>query len=576
MVISLRWLACIALLVLPGLAQAEDGFVPLFNGKDFEGWKQKGGKAVYTIEGDEIVGTSVPKTENSFLCTARDYGDFILELEFKVDPLLNSGIQFRSQVFDEPKTYEVKDEKTGEVTKKTVAAGRVHGYQCEIDPSPRAWSAGIYDESRRGWLVSLTGEEHAAAQKAFKQNEWNKVRIECNGNRIKTFLNGVPASDLTDDWNPSGLIALQVHGVGNDASKIGKQVRWKNVRIKELNKGAAIPAGKQWVQYQGQKGPGLGKHVVLISGDEEYRSEEALPQLAKILAERHGFKCTVLFAIDPATGFINPNVRNNIPGLENLKDADLMILFTRFRELPDDQMKQIDDYLKSGRPVIGLRTATHAFKFKEPGPWDHYSNDHRGPDKTWNDGFGRLVLGEKWVNHHGTHRHESTRTTVAPEAEKDPILSGIPNGEIWTSTDVYGVRTPLPEGTRPLLLGHVIKREGEYQPEDRFFGMRPTDSKQVADKEVMPVVWTRTYQLPGGKPGRALTSTLGSSTDFLDEGLRRLLVNAAYDLTGLTSLIPSTGTDVDIVGVYEPTQYGSFATKEWTERGLTVSQVQAN
>ena len=166
-------------------------------------------------------------------------------------------------------------------------------------------------------------------------------------------------------------------------------------------------AADPWVVYEGKDGVGKGKHIVLISGDEEYRSEEALPQLGKILATHHGFKCTVLFAIDPATGFINPNVNNNIPGLEALKSADLMLIFTRFRNLPSDQMKHIDDYLNAGKPVIGLRTATHAFS--NPGSKDYVKYHWQSKDPVWKEGFGRYVLGETWVAHHGGHGSQATR-----------------------------------------------------------------------------------------------------------------------------------------------------------------------
>ncbi|MHC4177095.1 MAG: hypothetical protein ACYSWU_06295, partial [Planctomycetota bacterium] len=180
-------------------------------------------------------------------------------------------------------------------------------------------------------------------------------------------------------------------------------------------------ADDPWVVYEDKDGPGSGKHIVLVSGDEEYRSEEALPQLGRILARHHGFKCTVLFAIDPETGTIDPNNQNNIPGLETLKTADLMIIFTRFRALPDEQMQQIDDYLKTGRPVIGIRTATHAFRFKGTNKWAHYGNGYGGDLKEWTGGFGRLVLGEMWINHHGAHKQESTRGVIPGSARKHAI-----------------------------------------------------------------------------------------------------------------------------------------------------------
>jgi hypothetical protein len=202
----------------------EGDWVNLFNGKDLEGWVPRGGKAKYRVEDGQIVGRTVPTTGNSFLCTRKDYGDFILELEFKVQAPLNSGVQIRSQCFDENKTVEVGGKKI------KIPAGRVHGYQVEIDPSERAWTGGIYDEGRRGWLNDLKKNE--AARKAFKQGEWNKFRIECRGDSIKTWLNGVAAADLKDAVTPSGFIALQVHGVGKKDEPL--DVRFRNLRIKEL------------------------------------------------------------------------------------------------------------------------------------------------------------------------------------------------------------------------------------------------------------------------------------------------------------------------------------------------------
>jgi len=223
-------LLCTALLYTASLAAAADEkWQPLFDGKTLDGWKQHGGAAKYRVENGEIVGTSVPNTANSFLCTVKDYGNFILEVEFKVDPTLNSGVQIRSQVFDEAKEFEAGGKKF------KVAADRVHGYQVEIDPSARAYSGGIYDEGRRGWLNDLKG--NTAAQKAFKQDDWNKFRVECRGDSIKTWINDVPAADLKDSLTPKGLIALQVHGVGKKTEPL--EVRWRNVRIQELDEQSA-------------------------------------------------------------------------------------------------------------------------------------------------------------------------------------------------------------------------------------------------------------------------------------------------------------------------------------------------
>ena len=202
------------LLTLPALAfNAEPGeWTDLFNGENLDGWTQRGGVATYEVIDGVIVGSTVPKTPNSFLCTEKDYGNFILEVEYKVDPTLNCGVQFRSL-----STPDYKD-------------GRVHGYQAEIDPSDRGWSAGIFDEGRNGWLDDHS--ENSAARYAFKQDGWNHYRIEAIGNRLVTFINGVRAADLTDDTTAKGFIALQVHGVGNREDRL--QVRYRNIRIQDL------------------------------------------------------------------------------------------------------------------------------------------------------------------------------------------------------------------------------------------------------------------------------------------------------------------------------------------------------
>jgi hypothetical protein len=222
-------LPLVAAFALVGLSPArsedtvEEGWVDLFNGKDLKGWVQRGGKAKYRAEDGQIIGTSVPKTGNSFLCTKRDYKDFILELDFKVHKDLNSGVQIRSECFDEQRTVEANDKKI------KIPAGRVHGYQVEIDPSKRAWTGGIYDEGRRGWLKDLKDNEKA--RKAFKADEWNHFRIECKGASIKTWLNGVPAAELEDAMTPSGFIGLQVHGTKHEEPL---EVRFRKLRLKEL------------------------------------------------------------------------------------------------------------------------------------------------------------------------------------------------------------------------------------------------------------------------------------------------------------------------------------------------------
>jgi hypothetical protein len=297
-----------------------------------------------------------------------------------------------------------------------------------------------------------------------------------------------------------------------------------------------VRAADPWLVIKSAPGPGNGKSVVLVSGDEEYRSEEALPQLAKILAKRHGFKCTVLFAIGD-DGSIDPNRRDNIPGLEALKTADLMVIFTRFRDLPDDQMKQIVDYVESGRPVIGMRTATHAFSIKKGKNFEKYSHNN----KEWDGGFGRQVLGETWVNHHGANNKYSTRGMIAPGAESHAILRGIADGEVWGPSGAYAVTVPLPGDSQPLLLGQVVD------------GMKPTDKPLAGPKNdpMMPVAWVKTYTPSGGKATRVFTTTMGASQDLENEAVRRMLVNACYWAVGLEDKIPEKAA-VDFVGEYHP------------------------
>jgi hypothetical protein len=208
-------------------AADKDGFKPLFNGKNLDGWEQHGGKAEYRVEGGAVVGKTVAGTPNSFLCTKKQYGDFILEFEFKVARDMNSGVQFRSLVFDKETEAMVKGKP------KKIPADRVHGYQYEIDPSDRAYTGGVYDEGRGGWLFDL--KENEPARKAFKQGEWNHARIECRGDHIQTWINGVKAADFKDSTTSKGIIALQVHGIGDGKKRPpGEEVRWRNIRIKEL------------------------------------------------------------------------------------------------------------------------------------------------------------------------------------------------------------------------------------------------------------------------------------------------------------------------------------------------------
>jgi hypothetical protein len=299
---------------------------------------------------------------------------------------------------------------------------------------------------------------------------------------------------------------------------------------------------KPWIEFAGGDGPGKGKHIVLVSGDEEYRSEEGLPQLAKILSTHHGFQCTVCFAIDPKDGTINPNEGGNIPGLESLAKADLLLMALRFRRLPDEQMKPMADYIESGKPIVALRTSTHAFNLPKSSTFARYTWNNNSAE--WAGGFGRRVLGETWISHHGAHGTQSTRGVIVEEQAGHPILRGIHTGEIWGPSDVYGVRLPLPEDSQPLVLGQVVQ------------GMKVNDppAKGKQNDPMMPIAWTKTYNTESDAKARIFTTTMGASQDLLSEGLRRLIVNACYWGMGLEDRIAEKSV-VDLVGPYEPTPF---------------------
>ncbi len=289
--------------------------------------------------------------------------------------------------------------------------------------------------------------------------------------------------------------------------------------------------------YAGGEGPGKGKHVVLLAGDEEYRSEEALPMLGKLLAVRHGFKCTVLFSTDAATGLIDADQQTHIPGLAALDHADFAILFWRFRELPDADMKHFVDFLEAGKPLLAIRTSTHAFHYtRNPAsPYARYSFD----SSEWPGGFGQQVLGDTWVNHHGHHGSQSTRGVA--DAADHPILRGVK--DVWGPTDVYAIVRLLPTD-QVLLRGQVLE------------GMTP-DSKPVAgpqNEPMMPLLWTR-ERPHGDTTQRLVTSTIGAASDLACEDLRRAFVNSVYWGLRMEAQIPARN-DATLVGDYAPSPFG--------------------
>jgi len=289
------------------------------------------------------------------------------------------------------------------------------------------------------------------------------------------------------------------------------------------------------VFYEGKSGPGAGKHIVFVAGDEEYRSEESLVQMARILAVRHGFKCSVLFSLDAKDGTINPNASKDLSGAEALDHADAIFMMLRFRQYPDDVMKHFVDAYLAGKSIIALRTSTHAFKYSNPtnSAFARYSHD----SKVWPGGFGRQVLGETWVSHLGTNHKEATRGVIEPAAKDDALLRGV--GTILADTGCYKVN-PQPDSTI-LMRADILAGTTPDAP------LHPTKNDPH-----QPIAWYRVHQNEAGKTNRVFCTTLGSSTDLLDENLRRLLVNSVY--WGLGIQVPAKA-DVQLVGDFQPSAY---------------------
>ena len=302
-------------------------------------------------------------------------------------------------------------------------------------------------------------------------------------------------------------------------------------------------AANPWFISEGGNGPGKGKHIVLIAAEEAYRSEESLPMMAQILS-RQGFKCTVLFAIDPADGTINPKIKDNIPGLEALDTADLLVAFLRWRELPDEQMKHIIDYTESGKPILGIRNATHPFKYvKRPdSPYARFDSASKEPSGGW----GRLVLGETWISHYGKNLVESTRCDIVKTASAHPIFKVIRTG-FWIPDDVYGIGSALSGDSTPILLG---------QPLEDW----TSEAKPVAEKTPQPIAWTKSYTGAMGKTARVFTSTMGHGDAFKIEAFRRMLTNACLWCMNLEDAIDPS-FNMDIPGDYHPGPVGAKGLK---------------
>jgi hypothetical protein len=307
-----------------------------------------------------------------------------------------------------------------------------------------------------------------------------------------------------------------------------------------LGASSAVAAG---ITYEPKPGPGAGKHLFLLSGDEEYRSEEAMPMLAKILSQRHGFKCTVLFAED-ADGTINPNNNKSLAGAEMLAQADGIVMGLRYRQWPDEQMQHFVAAVNRGVPIVALRTSTHAFQ---------YPASSTSAYKSWSDkradSFGEKILGEEWISHWGANRRGLTHAIVEAANKTHPLLRGV--GEIFGDSGVY--ETHPPADATILLRGEVLSAMTEDAPPSTARKKRASDQQeQGMNDPMMPVAWTREYTAPSGKKARVFTTTMGAASDFKSEDLRRLVVNAVLWTNGLE--VPAQ-TDVRLVDPFEPTNY---------------------
>lgn len=286
------------------------------------------------------------------------------------------------------------------------------------------------------------------------------------------------------------------------------------------------------VTYEGTTGPGVGKHIVLLAGDHEYRSEEILPAMARILAQRYGFKTSVFFTLDEE-GFIQPG-SSNIKGLEALETADLLIMGLRFQNFPENEMQHIVNYLDRAGPVFGIRTSTHAFAGIE-GKFAKYNWNYEGEE--YFKGFGRQVLGETWAGHYGTNHEQSSLVNALESEAGHPIMQGVQNMHVQSGGYFAN---PMPD-SRPLAVGVVLN------------GMA-ADAQPDPEKEQVPVVWTRSYTGASGSEGRVFTTTHGASEDFLNDGFRRMMINAAFWAAGMEDSITSD-MNIDFVGPYNPVTF---------------------
>jgi len=300
--------------------------------------------------------------------------------------------------------------------------------------------------------------------------------------------------------------------------------------------------------FKGSQGPAKGKRIVLLAGDEEYRSEEALPQLAKILSARFGATCTVLFSLAP-DGTIDPDRHDHQPGMEALDKADVCVMLLRFREWPDEQMRHFVDYLGRGRPIVAMRTSTHAFDYAD-GSKSRFK-DYGWRSREWPGGFGEQILGENWISHWGDHGRQATLGIPEPGASSHPVLRGVTS--VFGDTDVYEAHPPA--DATVLVRGRVLSGMSRSDPPAVGRKKDVNGVDRGLNEPMMPIAWTRTVKSRQGTSNRVFTTTMGAATDLLDDGFRRLVVNAVFWAAGMDKKLNGK-EDIGLVGDYRPSRFG--------------------
>ena len=468
--------------------------------------------------------TASPKWDS--VVTPESYQDFRMHVEFKVNDAIdlppemngNSGIYIQQR-------YELQI---------------LNSYGVLPSDYKATDCGSIYQQKKPDQCVCRPAGEWQSFDIAFRAARFDGDQKSENA-RITVYQNGQLIHDDVPLKRQSGAgkkeqpfpLPIKLQGHHN-------QVRFRNVWIQRLTSDPQpVPASESWLTVKGNHGPGKGKHIVLIAAEQEYRSEQSMPMLAKVLSEHHGFDCTVLFSVNEK-GEVDPTLpapfkdktkRHNIPGLQILADADCMIWISRFMHLPDEQMKFFHDYFDSGKPFIALRTANHGFMGGEK-----YRVGER------NVGLGEL-LGGSFMEHHGGWHRESTRGILVPKNSSHPILIGVK--DIWGTSDVYRChndKSPFPTDCTALVLGQPL------------LNLKP-DALPNTSKEPLPIAWTKTWRGDKQLPSKIFHCTMGSAEDFMNAGVRRMTINAVYWGMGLESKIKSDSS-VEIVGNYQPLAAG--------------------